>query len=186
MRKFLQLLPLILFPYMYMIVFAVVMMLGNYTDVINEGVSKFLDQYGLLLILATIVVSNTWSFVIAIVNSLSASKGKIDVRKACYWNMLIKLIQIPAYIINFIIGLFSFALSVWGVGFLIWVVIVDLLTIFYTGINAIGACVASSKQKVWPKWVTVLFGFLNFIYCVDVCVAIVMYVKTRYTKQISD
>lgn len=179
MRNALKMWPLMLFPYVYMIVFINFILSEDIMDILPDSFGNFFIEYALLLFILIAIVSNLWALILAIVSSVKAAKGKISVKDAAFANMLVKLVQIPAYIINFILGIFSMLLSLWGIGLLLWVIIADIVSICYTGINAIGACVACSKNKVFPKGLAVLFGFLNFIYCVDVVVAIVMYVKAK-------
>ncbi len=162
-----------------MIVFLLIVLSGDLLSNLPDAVTDFYTTYGLLVFIAIGIVSNLWSLILAIVNSVKAANGKISAKDAAFANMLIKIVQIPAYIINFILGVFSMVLSVWGIGLLIWVIVADVVSICYTGINAIGACVACGKKKVVSTGISVLFAFLNFIYCVDVVVAIVMYAKAK-------
>ena len=46
--------------------------------------------------------------------------------QAARMNLIIKGIQIPAYIMHFILGFIGLAMSVWGIGFLLWAVLIDL------------------------------------------------------------
>ena len=50
--------------------------------------------------------------------------------------MLTKCIQIPAYIINFLLGCLGVLMIIWGIGVLLFVVLVDYITIFITGIGS--------------------------------------------------
>ena len=49
--------------------------------------------------------------------------------------MLTKCIQTPAYIINVVLGCVGVLRSIWGIGVLLFVVLVDYITIFITGIG---------------------------------------------------
>ena len=49
--------------------------------------------------------------------------------------MLTKCIQTPAYIINFLLGCLGVLMIIWGIGVLLFVVLVDYITIFITGIG---------------------------------------------------
>ena len=49
--------------------------------------------------------------------------------------MLTKCIQIPEYIINFLLGCLGVLMIIWGIGVLLFVVLVDYITIFITGIG---------------------------------------------------
>lgn len=51
-------------------------------------------------------------------------------------NMLTKCIQIPEYIINFLLGCLGVLMIIWEIGVLLFVVLVDYITIFITGIGS--------------------------------------------------
>ena len=93
--------------------------------------------------------------------------------------MITKCVQIPAYIFHFIVGVFSLMLSIWGIGFLIFVIVVDLLTIILSGILAIGCVLKVKKQGVIQSGTAVLGIIGSFVYCVDVAVAIWLFVKAK-------
>ena len=94
-------------------------------------------------------------------------------------NLIIKGIQIPAYIMHFILGFIGLAMSVWGIGFLLWAVLIDLLTILLTGISSIGCSIRMRKERLVSLPGAIFMGIGCFIYCVDVAIAIVYVVKAR-------
>lgn len=169
--KYLKMIPVIVYPYIYVLILAVFLLfLGilpeDYTDMAPIG----------LLIVA--VIYNLYSFVIVIVNAVQAAKGKMTAKQAARMNLIIKGIQIPAYIMHFILGFIGLAMSVWGIGFLLWAVLIDLLTILLTGINSIGCSIRMRKEGLVSLPGAIFMGIGCFIYCVDVVIAIVYVVKT--------
>lgn len=170
--KYLKMIPVIIYPYIYVLILAIFLLFAgilpeDYTDVALIG----------LLIVA--VIYNLYSFIIVIVNAVQAAKGIMTARQAARMNLIIKCVQIPAYIMHFILGFIGLAMSVWGIGFLLWAVLIDLLTILLTGISSIGCSVRMRKEGLVSLPGAIFMGVGCFIYCVDVVIAIVYVVKAR-------
>lgn len=95
--KYLKMIPVIIYPYIYVLILAIFLLFAgilpeDYTDVALIG----------LLIVA--VIYNLYSFIIVIVNAVQAAKGIMTARQAARMNLIIKCVQIPAYIMHFILG----------------------------------------------------------------------------------
>ena len=170
--KYLKMIPVIIYPYIYVVILAVFLVFLNvlpsdYNDATSLG----------LLIVA--VIYNLYSFVIVVVNAVQCAKGKMTARQSARMNLIIKGIQIPAYIMHFILGFIGLAMSVWGIGFLLWAVLIDLLTILLTGISSIGCSIRMRKERLVSLPGAIFMGIGCFIYCVDVAIAIVYVVKAR-------
>ena len=170
--KYLKMIPVIIYPYIYVVILAVFLVFLNvlpsdYNDAASLG----------LLIVA--VIYNLYSFVIVVVNAVQCAKGKMTARQSARMNLIIKSIQIPAYIIHFILGFIGLAMSVWGIGIILWAILIDLLTILLTGISSIGCSVRMRKEGILSTAAAILMGIGCFIYCVDVVIAIVYVVKAR-------
>lgn len=52
--------------------------------------------------------------------------------------------------------------------------------------NGISACISARKEGLLSKGMTVLFAITNFIYCVDVLCAILIYYKLKKSKEASE
>lgn len=170
--KYLKMIPVIIYPYIYVVILAVFLVFLNvlpsdYNDAASLG----------LLIVA--VIYNLYSFVIVVVNAVQCAKGKMTARQSARMNLIIKSIQIPAYIIHFILGFIGLAMSVWGIGIILWAILIDLLTILLTGISSIGCSIRMRKEGILSTAAAILMGIGCFIYCVDVVIAIVYVVKAR-------
>ena len=133
-----------------------------------------------LLIVA--VIYNLYSLVIVVVNAVQCAKGKMTARQSARMNLIIKGIQIPAYIMHFILGFIGLAMSVWGIGIILWAILIDLLTILLTGISSIGCSIRMRKEGILSTAAAILMGIGCFIYCVDVVIAIVYVVKARKNR----
>ena len=167
--KYLKMIPVIIYPYIYVLILALFFL---FVDVLPEDTTDIS-----LLIIA--VIYNLYSFVIVIVNAVQTARGKLTAGQAARMNLIIKGIQIPAYIMHFILGFIGLAMSVWGIGFLLWAVLIDLLTILLTSISSIGCSIRMRKERLVSLPGAIFMGIGCFIYCADVAIAIVYVVKAR-------
>lgn len=173
MKKHLKMLPVMIYPYIYMVCLILVFLLGGVVG------SDLVNEYGVLILLGIGVIVNLYSVVIVIAYLVQAIRGKLDSREMTALTMIIKLVQIPAYVIHFAIGLVGMVLSIWGIGFIIWAILIDILTIFLTGLVGTSAGISCCKDKVLSKGGATLYSFLCFIYCIDVIASIVYFFKVR-------
>ena len=173
--KYLKMIPVIVYPYIYVVILAVFLMFLNVLP------SDYNDAASLVLLIIA-VIYNLYSFVIVIVNAVQCAKGKMTARQSARMNLIIKGIQIPAYIMHFILGFIGLAMSVWGIGFVLWAILIDLLTILLTGISSIGCSIRMRKEGLVSLPGAIFMGIGCFIYCVDIVIAIVYVVKARKNK----
>ncbi len=132
--KYLKMISVILYPYIYVFILAgFLMFMSSLPEDYNDAA-----MLGLLIVA---VIYNLYSLVIVIVNAVQGARGKVTARQAARMNLIIKGIQIPAYIMHFIPGFIGLALSVWGIGFILWAILIDLLT----GISSIDCCIRMRK-----------------------------------------
>ena len=164
--------PVIIYPYIYVVILAVFLMFLSVLP------SDFNDAASLGLLIVA-VIYNLYSFIVVIVNAVQGARGKMTARQAARMNLIIKGVQIPAYIMHFILGFIGLAMSVWGIGFVLWAILIDLLTILLTGISSIGCSIRMRKEGILSTAAAILMGIGCFIYCVDVVIAIVYVVKAR-------
>lgn len=173
--KYMKMIPVILYPYIYVFILAgFLMFMSSLPEDYNDAA-----MFGLLIVA---VIYNLYSLVIVIVNAVQGARGKVTARQAARMNLIIKGIQIPAYIMHFILGFMGLALSVWGIGFILWAILIDLLTILLTGISSIGCSIRMRKEGLLSTAAAILMGIGCFVYCVDVVIAIAYVVIARKRK----
>ena len=82
---------------------------------------------------------------------LSARHGKWNSQELCRTNMIVKLVQIPAYLFIFVVGLLC-ALMIFTIGISFVFVLLDIFTIGMTGLFACSAFyVLKKEQKISGK-----------------------------------
>lgn len=179
MKKYLIRLPLMFYPYAYLIwlvfYFASAFIAGEHVD--SEVI---MDVYGMIFILFQIIVLAD-----VIYGAIETAKDGITAKQAARLNLVVKCVHIPAYIFHFFMGLLGICLSVWGIGFILVAFIVDAVTIFLSGIHAIGSVVKLYRERVLPaKKSAVLYGIGSFIYVLDVIIAFVLVYKERKSNSV--
>lgn len=179
--KYLKMLPVIVYPYLYMVAILVVFIVG----VIEDNSTQSYDYTMLAMVISIIMsfVITGLCFIISTFNSIRSGNNAYGLLFPVKINFLIKLIQIPAYIINFIFGIIGILMSIWGIGIVALMLVVDLLTILISGINNIGACINLYKNKVLSKEECIIFALLSFIYIVDVGVAIYLFILLKRKRK---
>lgn len=176
MKSFLRLLPLIIFPYAYIICIVLMYAVPGF---IESGIGEYFPIIVIVYMVLTLIST--------IFGSIYAAKSKMSPCKAATLNLVVKAVQIPAYLFHFLLGLAGTVMSVWGIGIVAFAVLIDLFTIALTGIHAIGCSVKCCKGGSIGKGVAVLASIGSFIYCIDIITAIVLRVisskyKDEYVK----
>ena len=99
--------------------------------------------------------------------------GRWSPRSMALAGMVVKLLQIPAYVIWFLVGV----LLIVFMGPIL-TLLVDTMTIALTGLVGLAA-VARCKQAGLLTWKqAVVHGVLQFVFCADVISAVILYQKT--------
>lgn len=174
MRKTLKALPIIIYPYVYMICLGIYFLIVTHSaDVEKTTVAS------IIALAAAALVYNAYSFFAAFYLIFAAAKGKYGASGLSKLNMTVKLVQIPAYIIHFALALIGFLMSVWGIPVIIWAIVIDFVSISLSGIVGVAASIAGRKESALTTAQSVWFAIGGFVYCVDVAIAIVMRVIVK-------
>ncbi len=174
MKKYIRLLPLILYPYAYFIYFILLFTI----DDISRKIANLLTNGLVVLIIGYTILT----LITAISSTVLAVKGKYSAYETAKMNLAVKAWHIPAYIFHLIMFGVGMIASIWGIGFMMVAVIVDLLTIALSGINAISCAVKLKKDGIISKRTAILCGIGSFIYCLDLIIAIVYIFRSRKHK----
>lgn len=154
-------LPIILYPYAYLII------------LILSTVIKMTELAAIPLFILFIVIHPM--IIASLIADFRIAKNKIVPAKSmATFNMVTKLVHIPAYIFHFILGVLGSLASVWGIGFVMFAIIIDLITIAATGTLSLSTIIGAYKQKVLSLPVAIICGIFSYIYCIDVIVVIIL------------
>lgn len=169
MKRFLSLLlPGALFPYVFLF-FLFGVFRGFLLDFIGENPFLILLWLGI------------WFFVSLLANVaflLLALGKQWSGKSLALISMVLKLIQIPAYVVIFLLGC-VFAITIWLFAFVIVLFFFDCLTILLTGLVGLTASIRCAGEKRVSKGLCVANGILSFVFCADVVLAIIFYIKSR-------
>lgn len=176
MKKYFLILPCAVFP--YSLLFAMYCIFSGFLmDSVFEN-NAFTLLFYLLIFFLVSLLCNLFFLVLSIVN-------RWDAKQVSFINMLVKLVQIPAYLLIFILGCL-FMLTIFTYVFSIFFVLFDCLAIFLTGLLGVASVVRCYSEGKNSKAFSVVNGIFQFIFCADVISAIVVFIKSKLkpTKQI--
>ena len=169
MKKNLLLIPTLLFP--YVIVFLTFCIFtGFLMEEIFDGF--FLN---ILLFLGEYVIV---AFIGNIIYIIMTSHKKINPKSLLKTNMIIKLVQIPAYIIIFFLGLICM-LTIFTIPITVAYILFDFISISLTGLLGTNGLSRIKDENGKVTIITLLKIFSQYIFCVDVVVAVFAYISIR-------
>ena len=99
-------------------------------------------------------------------------------RQTAFFNMLIKLVQIPAYLAIFVLGVLFF-LTIFTYAFSVFFVLFDCITIFLTGLVGLTANLRLYKERKCSGSFAALNSVCQFVFCIDVISAVIVYICSR-------
>lgn len=99
-------------------------------------------------------------------------------RQILFWNMLLKLMHIPIYLVIFLFGTLMLLMIV-GIMMIPFLVIFDYLLLLASSIYGISGAAAAVKEGKLKKSSAVVFCLLQFFFTLDVISAICLYVSVR-------
>ncbi len=116
----------------------------------------------------------------AVATVLSVVHGVLAVR--CQWDALslvrtalvIKLFQIPAYLLIFAVGVLSL-ITIFTIPFTIGLFLLDGFMLVLSGIIVLAASINAIRQGRMPLQKTILFVLMQFVFCADVFAAFAFY-----------
>lgn len=162
MKKFILLLPCAIFPYsLFICLYSFIKGMGN----LGESFSCL-----------------PWLFIVSLICNaiflvLSIDK-KWDCKKVTLFNMVIKIVQIPAYIAVFLLGALSFS-TLFTMGLAVAFFLFDCASIFLTGLIGITSVIRCYTDRIISKRFSIVNGLLQFVFCADVISSIIIFVQAK-------
>jgi hypothetical protein len=124
------------------------------------------------------------SFVSTIVYSALCIFKKAPAKEVVKANMIVKLVHIPAYVLIFLFSLLLSMMIIFTLPLLIMFALLDLYFIIQTGIIGAVSTIRTSLEGNISTVEMVFCGISQFIYCIDVVVAVILYVKIKKRSKI--
>ena len=177
MKKYIRLIPTMIFPYAYMIYGLIATATGSVFEALwsEKTAEDVMMGFSFLLILLyqILVIAGT------LYSTAMITRKEYSAYDAAKTNLVVKAVQIPAYIFHFVLGFCGLLMSIWGIPFIFFAIIIDLLTIVFSGIYACGCMAKLQKENVLSKGKAIGAAIGSFVYCVDIVLAIVLVAKCK-------
>lgn len=138
------------------------------------------EQKILMLIMIGLVLVFTTILTITCVHK--SLKNKRDAYNLARAVMIVKFIQIPAYILNFVFAFLCF-MMLFTFPFAIIYFITDCIALVLSGLVATSAvlCAISENPKVFSRYIWLIP--LQFVFCADVVATVFIYKKLKAEKE---
>ena len=165
-----------LLPYFFLLGLALIF-LSSDVSAFNYIMESVFRNNGFLLI-KTFVVLCVLSGVLSIIGSAVGIIRNWNALSLAKFAMIVKLIQIPAYIIIFVLGV-AFVLAIITIPFSIVLFLFDCFVLLLTGIITTSAIANADTQNILPlkkSWWAII---LQFVFCADVVATIIFYIKLK-------
>lgn len=161
-KKYLLMMPVILYPYMYIVFIVLYFTAYRINSEPNSQVVYFIA-----LIVSTILY-NLYSIIAVIVFTVKTARGKQPVAHVSLIILIMKIIHLPSYLFHIMMIFFSALLSVWGVGFMLFALIILLCTMFLSGLCSIGCSIRIFREKTLSLPLTILTALCLSVPILDV------------------
>ncbi len=125
-----------------------------------------------LLIYCTVAIALS---VVCFVISIRKSWDALSLAKTA---MIIKLIQVPAYIAIFVLSV-AFILTIFTFAFTFILILIDCLTLLLTGLLTVSSVINAVKNGTFRIKEVIWVIILQFVFCADVVASIIYYKKLR-------
>lgn len=169
MKKLLPYAFIILFP--YLIVFLIYSLFNPFLMqcLFNNDI-----YFGLLFLCVFWFISLVSAIVICTKN-LTRKRDALEFART---NMIIKLVQIPAYLLIFVIGIIClFTIFTFGISIIL--MILDCASIILSGLVGVCAVKRSHASGILSTKKVILHGILQFIFCADIVSSIIIFRRTK-------
>lgn len=117
-------------------------------------------------------------YIANIIFLIKARCGVWDARELARTNMNVKLIQIPAYLLIFIMGLIC-ALMIFTIGISFVFMLLDAFSLGMTGLFASAVFLNMKKEQKITGKIQVFLTLASFLFCADVAAAVIGYKLSR-------
>lgn len=173
MKKYILLLPVMIYPYAYLIYIFTVLVTGVSLALLGiNATSILLNRY-------VIVIYHILCVLVSIYSSINIAIKSKNCKQASLLNLVLKGVQIPGYLINLVFAFIGLCMGLWGIGIVLFILAVDLISISLTGLVSIGCMIKLKKEGVLTTSQTLIYTILSFVYFTDVLFAILAYAKSR-------
>lgn len=158
---------LLVFPYLYVLIGTLCYKYGGrLSGEWQRNLFLLCCCFAGIIILANMI----YPFVIA--------KRRVSSRALLFWNMILKLVYIPIYIVVFLYGAFVSLLPL-GIIWALLLAFIDYLLLLPTSMYGVSGLLLARREGKITTSTAVLSIIMQFFFCTDVISAIAMYCIVR-------
>lgn len=117
-------------------------------------------------------------FLLNIVNCIKILRSKDDAGDIVKLHFIVKIIQVPAYVLIFIVGLMCM-ITIFTIGITIVLMLLDMFSVVLTGIYGLAAFQKMKKEETIDQTTQVIWSVGSFVLCVDVAIAVMAFLKEK-------
>ena len=172
-KLFLLSIPTLFAPYVVIFSFTLIFFANDVK--LFETIMRSVFRDNALLLIAALVIYFLLTFALCIATFFTSAFKFRDALPTAKTAALIKLIQIPAYLIIFVLGLGAM-LGIMTIPFAIALFWIDCLCLFLTGLPVISSVICAVRQGALKFREVIWVIILQFVFCADV-VASIIYCK---------
>ncbi len=175
-KLFVLSIPTLLSPYIAIFTLAVVFLSTKVK--LFEAIMESIFQNDGLLLIAALVIYFLLTFALCIATFFISTFKFRDAISMAKTAMLIKLIQIPAYVVIFVLGV-AMTIAIWTIPFTIALFWIDCLCLFLTGLPILSSIICALRQGTIKFREVIWVIILQFVFCADVVAAIIYYKRLK-------
>lgn len=167
--------------FIYLTALLMVLLFTGGKSQITTFIWEYLFHNNVFVPLGFILIFGMSMYIINILFFLKARNGNWRALELTRTNMVVKLIQIPAYLLIFGMGLLC-TLMIFTIGITFVLILLDAFAIGMTGLFAATAFYNLKKEQKITGTMQALYTFASFLFCMDVIAAIIGYHISRSNK----
>ena len=179
-RLFLISVPIVLVPYLALFTLATVFF-STKISFFNYIMESVFNSNALYLI-AVLLLYCLLAGVLSIVCFFASIYKKWDAISLAKTAMVMKLVQVPAYVLIFALGA-VFVMTIFTIPFSIGLFVIDCLSVFMTGLFVISSVIATIRNNTFTLKEVIWVILLQFVFCADVISSVVFYIKLKRANQ---
>ena len=172
-----------LYIYLELLIVTSTVWLSKLLRLLPQAVDDFMNDHSLEILGTLLIAPIVLLFITAIFYLVKGIKGSntmatSDAVSLMKTMLIMRLIQIPGYIILFFLAAL-FLLTIFTIGFSIILIILDVISICITGMIAAPVYLTLRKNGLINRLQSTLYSIFSFIFVLDVITAIVCYRKVK-------
>ncbi len=175
--------PSLLLPYIALLSLALIFF-STKIELFESIMENIFQSNGLLLI-GVLLLYFVVSSVLGIVFFVAGIKNGWNALSLAKTAMIVKLIQIPAYVLIFILSVLLI-FTIFTIPFALLLFLVDCFSLFLSGLISVSAIINSVNQGNFKSKEVIWFIISQFIFCADVVMTIIFYRKLKRKLEISE